>query len=96
MAIASFAPTATVVVDASATSSSVLLPSTGTPTVALITNTGAALVWVQLGGSTVTASPSSSLALVPNGQVALTIGANTYIAVIAMYGVEGVNVTVGN
>lgn len=95
MAIASFAPTATIVLDASVTSSRAALPTTGTPTVAMVTNSGSAPIWVQLGGSSVTASPSSSLVVAPYGQVALTIGANTYIAVIAMYGVEGVNVTVG-
>jgi hypothetical protein len=96
MAIASFAPTATIVLDAGATSSNAALPTTGTPTVAMVTNTGAAPVWVQLGGSSVTASPSTSLAVMPGAQVALTIGANTYIAVVAAYAVEGVNVTVGS
>jgi len=32
----------------------------------------------------------------PGAQVALTIGTNTYIAVVAAYAVEGVNVTVGS
>jgi hypothetical protein len=96
MAIASFAPTATVVLDASATSSRVALPVTGTPTIVLVTNTSDSPVWVQLGTVTVTASPSTSLAVVPDGQIALTIGANTHIAAIALYGIDGVNVTVGN
>jgi hypothetical protein len=95
MAIASFAPSATIVLDAGATSTRALLPTTGSPTTALVTNTGSEPVWVQLGSSTVTASQSSSLAVVPHGQIALTIGSNTYIAVIAVYDVEGVNVTVG-
>jgi hypothetical protein len=96
MAIASFAPTASIVLDASATSSRAVLPTTGTPTIALATNTSATPVWVQLGNATVTASPDTSLAVVPNGQIALTIGANTYIAAIALYGIDGINVTVGN
>jgi hypothetical protein len=96
MAIASFAPTATIVLEAGATSSNAALPTTGSPTVAMVTNTGAAPVWVQLGGSGVTASSASSLAIMPGAQVALTIGTNTYIAVVAAYTVEGVNVTVGS
>lgn len=95
MTIASFAPTATVVLDASATSSRVLLPTTGTPTVALVTNTSDGMVWVQLGGPTVTASQTSSLVVMPGSQIALTIGTNTYIAAISLFVVEGVNVTVG-
>jgi hypothetical protein len=96
MAIASFAPTATVVLDATPVSSRVALPTTGTPTIVMVTNTGNEPVWVQLGTVTVTASQSSSLAIAPYGQIALTIGTNTFIAVIASYGVDGVNVTVGN
>jgi hypothetical protein len=96
MAIASFAPSATIVLDAGATSSNAALPTTGSPTIALVTNPNAAPVWVQLGGSTVTASPSASLVVVPNGQIALTIGTNTFIAAISSYATEGVNVTVGS
>lgn len=95
MALASFAPTATIVLDATATSANAALPTTGSPTTVLVTNPGAAPVWVQLGGSNVTASSTSSLMVVPNGQIALTIGANTYIAVVAGYNAAGVNVTVG-
>jgi len=96
MAIVSFAPTAMVVLDATTTSSRVALPTTGTPTIALVTNPSPAPVWVQLGDSSATASSTGSLAVVPNGQIALTIGTNTDIAVIAAYGVAGINVTVGN
>lgn len=96
MAIASFAPTASTTLAATTTSARVILPTTGTPTIALVTNLSGYPVFVQLGDVTVVASPGGSVAIMPGGQLALTIGANTYIAAVTLAGADGINVTVGN
>lgn len=96
MTIASFAPTAAVNLPISATSANVLIPTTGTPTVALVTNMGERIAFVQMGTSnTVAATTTTSLAIEPHDSVALTIGSNTYIAGIALSGVGQLNIAVG-
>lgn len=96
MAIASFGPTATTTLFAGSTSANIVLPTTGTPTIAVVTNTGEYWAYVALGSNTVTASEKGSMAIAPRSSVALTIGAATYIAGIALGGGVLLNVTVGN
>lgn len=98
MAIASFAPTGAVNLQVSTTSANVQLPSAGLPTVALVTNPGEHLAFVQLGTSNaVSASTTTSIAVppYPAAPVALTLGANTWIASISLAGVGNLNIAVG-
>lgn len=95
MALASMNPTANAVLLASPVSSNVLIPTTGTPTMALIQNLGSVLVWFAVGiGSGVTATTLNT-PLQPGGQFALTIGTNTFLAAIAASGNAQIAITVG-
>ena len=94
--IASFAPTAAVELAVSTTSSQVAIPTTGTPTIALVTNLGIQPVFVALGtSSTVTVVAGSGVVVMPGQPLALTIGANTNLAAITLTGVAGINIAVG-
>lgn len=96
MTIASFAPTAAVNLPVTTTSASVQLPTTGTPTIALVTNMGEHPVFVQLGtNNAIAANITTSLVIEPGDSVALTIGSNTYLAGIALAGVSQLNIAVG-
>lgn len=95
MALAAFAPTATTLLSAGPASSNIILPTTGSPVTAVVINTGNVFVYVLLGGSNVTVTPATGLALAPGAEMPLTIGANTYLAAIAPQGAVGVNITVG-
>lgn len=97
MAIASFAPTAAVEMAVTATSSQVALPSTGTPTIALLTNLGIQPVFVALGASSaVTAAVGACAVVMPGRSLALTIGTNTNLAAVTLTGMTGLNIAVGN
>lgn len=96
VALASFAPTASIPFQATQASGNVLLPTTGTPTIVVVTNLGQQAVFVALGGSTVSVIPNGGLAIMPGDNAALTIGANTYLAVVSLNGLVGLNITVGN
>lgn len=96
MAVNSFAPTAATYIEAGTTSSNVILPTTGTPTVALVANLGVVPVYVLLGSSNaVVVTSATGLPIFPNDKIYLTIGANTYIAAIAAQ-TTPVQVNVGN
>jgi hypothetical protein len=95
MAIDSFAPTAAVELQATNVSSSVALPTTGSPTVAIVTNLGQRAAFVALGDDTVEALQYGSMAVLPGSPVTLTIGANTNLAAITLSGVAGLNIAVG-
>jgi hypothetical protein len=95
MAIDSFAPTDAVELQAANVSSSVELPTTGSPTVAIVTNLGQRVVFVALGDDTVEALQYGSMAVLPGSSVALTIGTNTNLAAITLSGVAGLNIAVG-
>jgi hypothetical protein len=95
MALAGFAPTATTLLSAGPTSSNIILPTTGSPVTAVVTNTSQGFVYVLLGGSNVTVTPATGLALAPGASFPLTIGTNTYLAAITLQGAAGVNITVG-
>ncbi|MFL9904265.1 hypothetical protein PQR71_40110 [Paraburkholderia fungorum] len=97
MAIASFAPTAAVEMPVTATSSQVALPTTGTPTIALLTNLGIQPVFVSLGTSSAVAAVAGACAVVmPGKSLALTIGTNTNLAAVTLTGASGLNVAVGS
>jgi hypothetical protein len=79
-----------------ATSSQVALPTTGTPTIALLTNLGIQPVFVTLGASSAVVAVAGACAVVlPGRSLALTIGTNTNIAAVTLTGVAGLNVAVG-
>ena len=93
--IASFAPTAAVEIAVTSTSGRTVIPTTGTPTIALVTNLGPSPVFVALGSSSVTVAIGGGVVILPGAQLALTIGANTNIAAITLSGVAGLNLAVG-
>lgn len=95
MALASFSPSAAVRMTVTEVSSRLTLPADGSPTVALVANLGDSVVFVALGDDSVTASPDSSLAVLPRSQVALTIDSNTDVAAVTLSGISGMNVAVG-
>lgn len=94
--VPSFAPTGVVSLPVNATSSSVQLPSTGSPAIAVVTNLGEQIAFIALGDDTIEASASTSLAILPHGSLALTLGANAYLAGITLAGVSQLNIAVGN
>lgn len=98
MTIAAIAPTSVTNLQIGTTSANVQLNTTGTPTTALVTNPGEHLAFVQLGtSSAVTASLTTSIAVppYPAPPVALTLGANTWIAGISLAGVGNLNIALG-
>jgi hypothetical protein len=83
MALPSFAPSAAVELAVTSTSANIVLPASGSPTTALVSNLSAAPVYVALGTSSVTATIGANVAVMPMAQLALTIGANTYLAAVS-------------
>lgn len=96
MAIASFAPNAAVALAVSVTSSQVSLPTTGTPTIAVVTNIGSQPAYVALGSSSASVVAGAGMVVMPGAPLVLTIGANTNIAAITLSGATGLNIAVGN
>lgn len=95
MALASITPTGSAFITASPASSNVQLPSAGSPTEALIVNTGDQVAYVQLGSSTVTAAPFQGT-VIPLGQsVVLALGSNTYLAACSLSRNVGLEITLG-
>jgi hypothetical protein len=97
--VPSFAPSAAVNLPVSTTSANVQLPSTGSPQAAIVTNIGEHVAFVQLGtANTVAASTTTSIAVAPfpAPPLALTLGANTWIAGITLAGVANLNIAVGS
>jgi hypothetical protein len=91
----SFAPTAGAFLAVTATSANVALPTTGTPTVAIVTNIGQVPVFLALGASGVVAPAMTGVALMPGAQIVLTIGSATNLAAITLAGASGINIAVG-
>jgi hypothetical protein len=75
-------------------SQAVELPTSGSPTTALVTNIGSAVGYVLLGDSSVAVTSGTGLAVLPGASVALTIGANTYLAAIGAG--ANLNIAVGS
>jgi hypothetical protein len=96
--VPSFAPTASVEMTATQQSSNIALPTTGTPTIAIVQNLGEKWVYVALGTSnSVQVSPRAGIPIPPHGPaVPLTIGTNTYLAAVSLANVSAINITVGN
>lgn len=94
--LSSFAPTASIAFRATQASANVVLPTTGTPTVAVVTNLGQKTVFVALGSSSVTVNQNGGIAIAPAAAVVLTIGTNTNLAAAALAGACGLNITVGS
>lgn len=92
----SFAPTASIPLTATPAGVNVVLPTTGTPQIAVVTNLGQQIVFVELLASTATISPNGGFAIMPGDSVDLTIGANTNLAAVTLAGLSGLNITVGN
>jgi hypothetical protein len=93
--VASFAPTAAVEMVVSTMSARVAIPTTGSPTVVVVTNLSGQAVFVALGGSNVTVSAGGGVPVMPFGKLALTIGGNTYLAAITQAGFAELDLTVG-
>jgi hypothetical protein len=93
--ISSFAQTGGLFLPVNPVSSRAVLPTGGTPTIALVSNLGDRPAFVALGDGTVVAS-NASLAVMPGDQISLTIGTATNIAVVTLAGVVGLNIAVGN
>jgi ABC-type uncharacterized transport system substrate-binding protein len=95
--VPSFAPSASVNLQVGTTSANVLIPTTGTPQAAIVTNMGEHIAFVQMGASNIAAATiTGSMAVEPGQAVTLTIGTNTYIAGITMAGVSQLIITVGS
>jgi hypothetical protein len=90
--INSVSPTASVTLTATTTSSRILIPTTGTPTVTLITNMGQYPVFLAFGDITVVAA-NGNVPLLPGTQIAITAGVFTYVAAITLYGQVSINIT---
>jgi hypothetical protein len=102
MALSSFNPAASLTLSAGKTSTTVAIPTTGSPTTLVVTNIPAPgngtgnVAFVQMGTvSTIQASDLTSYPVLPNQSVVLTIGSNTYIAAVTQFGETQLNITVG-
>jgi hypothetical protein len=96
MAIASFNPTGSAFLNAGTVSSNVTIPTTGAPTIAMVTNLGSWPAFVAIGtDATLTAVADLGLPVMPGAQVPVTIGANTTLAAVTLAQTTGLNVTVG-
>ena len=95
MAIASFNPTATAFLNAGTASANIAIPTTGTPTIAMVTNLGQYPAFVAIGTAGTLAATTLDLPVMPNGQFPLTIGTNTTLAAVTLQQTTGLNITVG-
>ena len=97
MALASITVTASAFLTAGTTSANVLIPTTGTPTTLLVTNTSDQMAYVALGiGAGTTATLNASIAIPRQStSVPIAISTNTYIAGIVAIGTAGLSITVG-
>lgn len=98
MALAGFSPSGIASLTAIATSQNVALPGTpsGPPT-AVVTNLGPSPAFVALGTTNaVVATLSTGVAILPGTSLALTLGANTYLAAITSQSSPAIlNIAVG-
>lgn len=85
-------PTASVSLSVSPVSSRVQIPTSGTPVNALITNYTQWLIFLAFGDNTVVA-PIGGIPLMPNSQIAVTIGTFTYVAAIGLNNSTTINIT---
>ncbi len=90
----SFVPSGSTSLAVSAASSRVALPTAGSNLTAVVTNSGAAVSYIVLGGSTVTAT-ASNIPVQPGQTVALLQAANTYVAGITASGTSSLLIQSG-
>lgn len=95
MALASITPTGSAFITASPASSNVALSSSGSPTEALIVNTGDQVAYVQLGSSSVTVAPFQGTAIPLGQSFVLSLGSNTYLAACSLSRNVGLEITLG-
>lgn len=88
----SFVMTASAYLPVTATSAIMTLPTTGTPTVALVTNIGPNPVFLALAASV---TPPTGVALMPGAGITLSISGATTLAAATLSGTSGINVAVG-
>lgn len=96
MALASITPTGSAFITASPATSNVQLSTSGSPTEALIVNTGDQVAYVTLGSAnTVTAAPYTGTAIPLGQSVVLALGSNTYLAACSLSRNVGLEITLG-
>lgn len=99
IALSSFASTAQTVIPVSGKSQTVVLPTTGSPTLAIVTNPSSTdTVFVLLGGAGLVVTTATGMPILPRSVMVFTITPNTTIAAINSGNSVGSNlyVTVGN
>lgn len=95
MALPAIAPTGQVDLPVGTATANVQIPSAGTPTQVLVTNLGMQAAYVLLGNNTVAVTTDTGTPIMPGDKLALTLGANTYIAGITQGGNSVLRVTAG-
>jgi len=96
MALPAIAPTGQADLPVSTTSSNVQIPAPGTPTQVLVSNLGPLTAFVLLGSSNaVTVTTDTGTPILPYTQVALTLGANTWLAAITQGNTTVLRLTAG-
>jgi hypothetical protein len=91
-----FTPTARAQLGVSNVSARVLLPTTGTPTIARVTNAGEQDVFVLLGSASVVATVATGLTLLARSSIFFVIGSNTDLAAITQSGGTAVTIDLGS
>ena len=89
-----FVPSGSASLAVSSASSRVALPTAGSNLTAVVTNSGAAISYIVLGGSSVTAT-ASNIPVQPGQTVALLQAANTYVAGITASGTSSLLIQSG-
>lgn len=97
MALSGFGPTGEAGLTASLMSSRVLIPTAGTPMLAMVTNLSTNTVaFVLLGDNTVIATVATGFPILPQTSMLLTIGAATSIAAICSAFNAPLRISAGN
>lgn len=91
--VSSVSPTASATLIATTTSANIAIPTTGTPTVALLTNLGQFLVFLAFGTSSAVTAANGGVPLMPGASLPVTIGSFTFVAAITLFGTIEVNIT---
>lgn len=91
--VVSISPTASVTLPATTTTSNIGLPTTGTPTIALITNIGPNIAFLAFGTSNAVTAVNGGMPVLPGTQIMVTIGSFTFVAAITLSGAAGINIT---
>lgn len=95
MALPDITPTGAVGLEATTTSSNVVIPTTGTPTQVVVTNFGPSSAFVVLGAAGVAAAVATGFAILPNDKVVLHLGTNTNLAAITTHDTAALHINAG-